>query len=645
VTASFLRRVTLAGATAALVVAGTAGAVIGLPSDGSQVNNDPAAGIDPNQNAGVSDVVGGSLVAGGPRVPWATFEQKAGDAQRIFVRAFKNGQWVTQGPSLNIDQNVEAEAPSIDFAGAGRTVPWDAWYEPNAALGGENQIFASRFVAANNIWQPEGQDRGSGVPSLNINTDKEAENPSVAGGAAVAGADPVPWVAWEEQDCNVNGSGNHDQIFVSKGVKQAAPNAPCAGFKPSANASVSNFCWQQVGLDRLAKDGGASPTGDPTLNIDPSRNGVEPDITFTGPSDAVGWTVWYEKDPSNIGLRNNEQVFAAKIVKDANADGGFHWQAVGNGTAGKVNVLDTSGKGFGSCAESTDAEDACSLNKLAGNDAEDPRVATGTLTPGGVTVPWVTWSEDVGGHHAIFVSRLVGGDHFELFNAGNPVSGPNEDAGTPDITFFGNTPYVSWTSGSATDKRGFVGHFDAYGQFVSDTPGGIRLTNAKGFAGGPASLIDARVALSSSCTADPFTADGTTCAPAAVNAAFDTFTTAGTPQRLYSQALTGGPNCVLFYKCDLDIHVHRHHRASIIAKLRQRHFVGIIVDKVGKHGSVKRVGRVPLGTHPRSTLRLAWDLRVNGKPLKAGHYRVTLRALDTKGKVLGLTKPFDLRVK
>ena len=102
-------------------------------------------------------------------------------------------------------------------------MPWDAWYEPNAALGGEKQIFASRFVAAANTWQPEGQDRGSGVPSLNINTDKEAENPSVAGGAAVAGNDPVPWVAWEEQDGNVNGSGNHDQIFVSKGVKQAAP--------------------------------------------------------------------------------------------------------------------------------------------------------------------------------------------------------------------------------------------------------------------------------------------------------------------------------------------------------------------------------------------------------------------------------------
>jgi len=108
VLAHLVRRATLAGAAVALVAAGTAGAVIGLPSDGSQVNNDPAAGIDPNQNAGLSDVVGGSLIAGGPRVPWATFEQKTGTAQQIFVRAFKNGQWVTQGQSLNIDRNVEA---------------------------------------------------------------------------------------------------------------------------------------------------------------------------------------------------------------------------------------------------------------------------------------------------------------------------------------------------------------------------------------------------------------------------------------------------------------------------------------------------------------------------------------------------------
>ena len=105
---SVLGRASMLGVLATLALAGTAGGVIALPSDGSQVNNDPADGVDPNQNAGVSDIVGGSLAAGGARVPWATFEQQAGGAQRIFVRAFKNGQWVTQGQSLNIDQNAEA---------------------------------------------------------------------------------------------------------------------------------------------------------------------------------------------------------------------------------------------------------------------------------------------------------------------------------------------------------------------------------------------------------------------------------------------------------------------------------------------------------------------------------------------------------
>src|SRR4029077_14987114 len=68
-----------------------------LPADGSQVNDDPANSIDRNQDAGVSDVTGGAVTAGKVEVPWATFEQKVGSSQQIFVRAFKNGAWVTQG--------------------------------------------------------------------------------------------------------------------------------------------------------------------------------------------------------------------------------------------------------------------------------------------------------------------------------------------------------------------------------------------------------------------------------------------------------------------------------------------------------------------------------------------------------------------
>ena len=128
-------------------------------------------------------------------MPWATFEQKTGSSQQIFVRAFKNGAWVTQGfpASLNIDPTKEAEDPAIDFAGAGRNVPWVSWYEPNDHLAGNRtNIFASRFDSTSNLWLPSGADRAGGaqVPSLNIHTNRTAEEPSVAGGAAVAGQQP-----------------------------------------------------------------------------------------------------------------------------------------------------------------------------------------------------------------------------------------------------------------------------------------------------------------------------------------------------------------------------------------------------------------------------------------------------------------------
>src|SRR6266478_1449561 len=466
----------LAALTAASALVATPparAAFLPLPATGAQVNDDPVNAIDPSEDAGVSDVVGGAVTAGKVQVPWATFEQKvAGGAQQIFVRAFKNGAWVTQGfpASLNIDPTVEAEAPSIDFAGAGRTVPWVAWYEPHAAnpLCPTN-IFASRFNAAANLWLPSGQSRFAGgqLPSLNIHTLRTAENPSVAGGAAVAGNDPVPWVTWEENDGVPNDATTLRQIFVAKAVKQAVPGTACpVGTKPVGGIDVNGFCWQQVGLDGLNPSGPLpSDSGDPTLSIDPTRSGVEPDIAFTGPNDTVAWVVWYEEDPSQIdGLRSNDMVFAAKIVADATADGGFRWVAVGNGTAGQTNVLDTSGAhGFGNCAESPDAEDACSLNAIARRDAENPRVAARTLKPGGATVPWVVWQEDLGlgdGKHAVFVSRLVGGDHFELFNAGQPVSNMTNDATRPDITFSGNVPYISWQEEISDAQVTFVGHFE-----------------------------------------------------------------------------------------------------------------------------------------------------------------------------------------
>ena len=328
------KRVGLGAIVVALAAAGSATAAFqGLPP-GQQVNNDPAAGINPNQPVNTaddpanSDVVGGSLVATKPLVPWAIFRQtESSGKDQIFSRSFAAGAWTTRGNgtvfgrsstsptfsgSLNFDQGQNGEAPSIDFAGASRTVPWASWYEHTTGTNfGADNIFASRF---DNIsgdpnqgkWIFAGQGRGNGgsgpdVPSLNIHTNRDAVNPVVQGGSAKAGNDPVPWVTWQELD---GGSTEPNQIFTSRAVKPtSAPTCPNDGANPikpsTATGSNNGFCFQQIGIDRLAPNAGAFPPtiSDPSMNVDPSRDGIEPDMAFTGPNDTVPWVVWYETAP------------------------------------------------------------------------------------------------------------------------------------------------------------------------------------------------------------------------------------------------------------------------------------------------------------------------------------------------------------
>src|SRR5262249_24091315 len=154
----------------------------------------------------------------------------------------------------------------------------------------------------------------------------------------------------------------------------------------------------------------------------------------------------------------NGLVFAAKGVSDGvSANGEFHWVAVGSAAQGTLDASD-------SCAASTAAEAECSLNKDPSSDAEDPRVAAGTMDPSTPTAPWVAWDEQVGGVRQVFVSRLVGSGstaHFELVNGGAPISGGTGDSTRPDITFSGHTPYISWREdfGGVSGERALLGHF------------------------------------------------------------------------------------------------------------------------------------------------------------------------------------------
>ncbi len=569
------RLILMATLLATLALTGVAyGAFVGLPSSGQQVNNDPPT-IDPNQNANLSDLTAGSL-AGGARVPWAAFAQSEqnGSAQ-VVVRAFKAGQWQTEGfpVSLNEDPSQDATAPSIDFTGANRTVPWVGWAEPSTVLGGLSQIFASRFASqpapAQNggQWVHEGQQVTGTAPSLNINTNRSADDPSLIGGTTNAGANPAPWLTWQEAD---NGStaapagsptspkvsGNSTfQIFVSHAVPATGGTCP-AGTKPAHGNSVGKFCFQQVGIDRVQGPGAAK---DPSLNVDPTRDGIQADIAFTGANDSVPWVVWYENSDNGAatdGLLNADMVFAARAIADTNGDGGFHWQVVGLGTAGKTpgdDVLDAgqSGHGpLGECAQSAANEQACSLDAGSatgltdGNGAENPQVTAGTLVPGKPTTPWITWDESSsnGGLHSVFVARLdPAGDHFDLLNNGQPISHGGVDSTRPDIAFAGNTPYVSWHETDSTGKTvSFVGHFEgnpANPAFHIDTA--AIPTTPQGASDDD--TTDVRTPIASTCPDDPFTADGQSCTGGVVGTPFYAFTDNATgPQQLLAQAYTPG---------------------------------------------------------------------------------------------------------
>jgi hypothetical protein len=565
-----LLRVLVTAVVAAVAAAASAVAFVGLPP-GGQVNSDPVAGIDPGKSVSGddptnADVVGGALVAGKPGVPWSVFrQQEDGSSQphdQIFSRSFAAGAWLTRGNgtvggrssasptfsgSLNFDQGQDGEAPAIDFAGAGRAVPWATWYEntPGSEFG-VNNIFASRFDAAQNKWIFAGQSRGTGgvgsvaVPSLNIHTDQSAENPSVAGGSAADATKPGPWVSWQETAKNAPVDGK-DQIFVSRPLGPGQGN--CDGVTPAGVAdgtghvpAIGTFCFQQTGIGRVG------PTGaDPSLNVDPTRNGIEPDIAFTGKNaagvqDGVPWVVWYEKDNTNHALsglsHNNEMVFAAKGLADpAPGHGGFNWTAVGNQNSA---LLDSTGANhFGGCAASDSAEAGCSLNNNPSADAEDPRVAAGTMNPANATVPWVTWAETVGGVKQIFVSRLVAGTHFALVNGGAPISTASNDSTRPDITFSGNTPYLTWREQIGGVTKGFVGHFvnAANPTFVLDQRN-VPLTPT----GNGPGQADVREPISTGCTADPFNNDGQACQGNALGTPFFLFTNGTNPRSLFADA-------------------------------------------------------------------------------------------------------------
>lgn len=392
---------------------------------GDTLNRDKkAAGTDQN-------ITEGSLFAGAQYITWVTWAEKSGNTQQIFVSRQNGSAFEPVGASLNIHANVVAEKPSIDFAGQDRTVPWATWYEPSPGFGGAKQVFASRFNKDSGLWVPSGQDRGGNEPSLNIHTNKDAEDPVVVGGTANPANSPTPWVCWQEDSAHSNSV----QIFVSRAVKD--------------DTGLGGFKWVPVGVNR----GGTAQDAEPSLNVDFAHSdGEHCWIVFAGKNNAVPWVVWQERSGGK-----STKIFAARAIADAQAPGGFHWEFVPK------------------CAGVQDS-DKCVLNLNPDEDATDPFMTAGSLS-GGDTAPWLTWTEVAeNGKTQVLVFHLDPATGSKFLQVGASLNvNPNADAENPSITFLGNVPYVAWSEAVGNVKRVFVRHLtgDAKtGTWTLDAPQG-----------------------------------------------------------------------------------------------------------------------------------------------------------------------------
>jgi uncharacterized delta-60 repeat protein len=81
----------------------------------------------------------------------------------------------------------------------------------------------------------------------------------------------------------------------------------------------------------------------------------------------------------------------------------------------------------------------------------------------------------------------------------------------------------------------------------------------------------------------------------------------------------------------------------VAADLQKPQGVGIVVSRV-RHGHAKRVGRVPFGHQRRGNIHIRWHIRVGGKRLKPGRYRVRARALR-HGRVVAVSRPIRIRIR
>ena len=181
------------------------------------------------------------------------------------MRSFASGNWTTRGSGrwagLQLQPDVlrarststrpRMVRPRRSTSRAPGTVPWATWYE-----GRRRGFAADTFrepVRQHRRCEPGGLDlpgRAAGTaparcPSLNINTNQDAENPAIAGGTT-AGNNPGPWITWQETD-SAPVSGRRS----SSTSRRAPGRTACDRVTPSSQPPGRWLLLPDVGFQRV----------------------------------------------------------------------------------------------------------------------------------------------------------------------------------------------------------------------------------------------------------------------------------------------------------------------------------------------------------------------------------------------------------
>ena len=124
---------------------------------------------------------------------------------------------------FELRQSPDREVPAIDFAGAGRTVPWATGYRTPRNGFEDKNIFASRFN--NNVMPTSGKwiFGGQGLGTGGDDAGSLPQHPHQSGCGEPVGRrrrdggpehNPGPWVTWQEPPSTAQAPGLQDQIFT-----------------------------------------------------------------------------------------------------------------------------------------------------------------------------------------------------------------------------------------------------------------------------------------------------------------------------------------------------------------------------------------------------------------------------------------------